>query len=142
LDGIEFTKSYGEYNALKYLYRFNGVVVEYPGKTPYESYTYAGRVSSYTGLKSVLCNGGHELFWRFFDNETVKVLNERWRDIKEIYESKDLNYDLLKKYNVSFIYIGYLEKANYNISYDKFSKLRKIYDDGEVVIYKVIYPKS
>ena len=45
-------------------------------------------------------------------------------------------------YNVSFIYIGYLEKANYNISYDKFSKLRKIYDDGEVVIYKVIYPKS
>ena len=142
LDGIEFTKSYGEYKALKYLYRFNGVVVEYPGKTPYESYTYAGRVSSYTGLKSVLCNGGHELFWRFFDNETVKVLNERWRDIKEIYESKDLNYDLLKKYNVSFIYIGYLEKANYNISYDKFSKLRKIYDDGEVVIYKVIYPKS
>ena len=142
LDGIEFTKSYGEYKALKYLYGLSGVVVEYPGKTPYESYTYAGRVSSYTGLKSVLCNGGHELFWRFFDNETVKVLNERWRDIKEIYESKDLNYDLLKKYNVSFIYIGYLEKANYNISYDKFSKLRKIYDDGEVVIYKVIYPKS
>ncbi|ADB58863.1 DUF2298 domain-containing protein [Archaeoglobus profundus] len=142
LDGIEFTKSYGEYNALKYLYRFSGVVVEYPGKTPYESYTYAGRVSSYTGLRSVLCNGGHELFWRFFDNETVKVLNERWRDIKEIYESKDLDYDLLEKYNVSFIYIGYLEKSNYNISYDKFSKLQKVYDDGEVVIYKVIYPKS
>ncbi len=142
LDGIEFTKYYGEYNALKYLYRFDGVVVEYPGKTPYESYTYSGRVSSYTGLKSVLCNGGHELFWRFFDNKTVKVLNERWRDIKAIYESKDLNYTLLKKYNVSFIYIGYLEKKNYNVSYDKFSKLRKIYDDGNVLIYKVIYPKS
>ncbi|WP_457550851.1 DUF2298 domain-containing protein [Archaeoglobus sp.] len=142
LDGIEFTKTYGEYNALKFLYGLSGVVVEYPGKTPYESYTYAGRVSSYTGLKSVLCNGGHELFWRFFNNETVKVLNERWRDIKEIYESKDLNYTLLRKYNVSFIYIGYLEKKNYKINYDKFSKLPKIYDDGKVVIYKVIYPKS
>ncbi len=142
LDSIEFTKSYGEYNALKYLYGFKGVVVEYPGSNPYESYTYAGRVSAYTGLRSVLSNGGHELFWRFFNNDTVRVLNERWRDIKDIYESKTLRYDLLKKYNVTYIYVGYLEKKYYNVSYGKFSELPKVYDDGNVVVYKVIYPRD
>ncbi len=141
LDSIEFTKNYGEYKALKFLYRFDGVVVEYPGKSPYESYTYSGRVSAYTGLRSVLSNGGHEYFWRFFDKDIVKVLNERFRDVRSIYESKELNYTILKRYNVTFIYIGYLEKRNYNVSYGKFSKLKKVYDDGNVVIYKVIYPK-
>lgn len=140
LDSIEFTKSYGEYNALKFLSKFDGVVVEYPGNNPYESYTYAGRVSAYTGLRSVLSNGGHEYFWRFFEEDIVEVLNERYKDVKEIYESESLNYTLLEKYNVSFIYVGYLEKKNYNVSYGKFSKLKKFYDDGNVVIYKVIYP--
>ncbi len=142
LDGIEFTKSYGEYNSLKFLSNFEGVVVEYPGKSPYESYTYAGRVSAYTGLRSVLSNGGHEYFWRFFERNIVEVLNERYNDVRSIYESESLNYNLLKKYNVTYIYIGYLEKRNYNVSYEKFSNLKKIYDDGNVVIYKVIYSSS
>lgn len=137
LDGILYTERYGEYRALNFLQSFEGVVVEYPGETPFESYTYSGRVSAYTGLQSVLCNGGHEFFWRYFDEKIVRVLNERWNDIKKIYESESLDYLILKKYNVSFIYIGYLEKMHYNIKFDKFSHLRKIYDDGNVVVYSV-----
>lgn len=140
LDGIAYTKRYGEYDALNFLQRFEGVVVEYPGNTPFESYTYSGRVSAYTGLQSVLCNGGHEFFWRYYGN-IVGVLSERWSEIKEIYESDSLNYTILKKYNVSFIYIGYLERKNYNIKFEKFSSFKKVYDDGYVVVYRVIYPE-
>jgi len=142
IDGIEYTKNYGEYDALVFLQKYEGVVVEYPGKTPFESYTYAGRVSAYTGLQSVLCRGGHELFWRYFDNKTAKVLIQRWNDIRKIYEDENLDYSILRKYNVSFIYVGYLERQNYNVSYEKFSKLKKIYDDGNVIVYKVIYPEG
>ncbi len=138
LDGMEFTKVYGEYNALKFLQKFKGVVLEYPGKNPFESYTYSGRVSAFTGLSSVICNGGHELFWRYFNKTTTKILLERWNDVNKIYSSRDLNSveDLLKKYNVNYIYVGYLERKNYNsTSLKKFEKLKKIYDDGNVVVY-------
>ena len=139
IDGIEFTKAYGEYQALVFLQGFKGVVLEYPGKTPYESYTYAGRVSAYTGLQSVICRGNHELFWRYFNESTGKVLKERWEDVTEIYTAENLSKvkPLLDKYGVNYIYVGYLEKQHYNASsLKKFEVLKKIYDDGNVVVYE------
>ena len=140
IDGIEFTRQYGEYDALRFLQRVeNGVVLEFPGNKPFESYTYAGRVSAFTGLQSVISRSGHELFWRYFNNSTVPMLYERWKDATEIYSAKNLSdvMDLIEKYNVRYIYVGYLEKLHYGESLKKFEKFEVIYRDDNVVVYKV-----
>ncbi len=143
IDGMAYTKSYGEYDALRFLQQCpNGVIVEYPGKSPFESYTYAGRVSAFTGLQSVIVRGGHELFWRYFNKSTIPLLYERWKDVNRIYEAKDLKdiMGLIEKYHVRYIYVGYLEKKHYPPeSLQKFEKLKKIYDDGRVEIFEVTF---
>ncbi len=143
IDGMMYTKKFGEYDALRYLQNCpNGVVLEFPGKSPFESYTYAGRVSAFTGLQSVIARGGHELFWRYYNESTIPMLYERWRDANEMYSASDIGeiIPLLKKYNVKYIYIGYLEKKHYSEkSLRKFEIFKKIYDDGKVEIYEVTF---
>ncbi len=143
IDGMMYTKKFGEYDALRYLQNCpNGVVLEFPGKSPFESYTYAGRVSAFTGLQSVIARGGHELFWRYYNESTIPMLYERWRDANEMYSASDIGeiIPLLKKYNVKYIYIGYLEKKHYSEeALRKFEVFKKIYDDGKVEIYEVTF---
>ncbi len=143
IDGMMYTKKFGEYDALRYLQNCpNGVVLEFPGKSPLESYTYAGRVSAFTGLQSVIARGGHELFWRYYNESTIPMLYERWRDANEMYSASDIGeiIPLLKKYNVKYIYIGYLEKKHYSEeALRKFEVFKKIYDDGKVEIYEVTF---
>ncbi len=140
LDGMKFTEKYREFEALSFLQKYEGVVLEYPGKNPYETYTYSGRVSAFTGLQSVISRGGHELFWRFFNNSTAEILCERWADVNEIYSTRNLEEMkmLMKKYNVKYIYIGYLERLNYDEkSLKKFRMFDLLYSDGNVEIYAV-----
>ncbi len=143
IDGMLYIKKYGEYDALRFLQSCpNGVVLEFPGEKPFESYTYAGRVSAFTGLQSVIARSGHELFWRYFNNSTIPMLLERWSDASRIYSATSIDaiLPLLKKYNVKYIYIGYLEKQHYNEkALRKFEKFKKIYDDGKVEIYEVTF---
>jgi YYY domain-containing protein len=139
IDGMEFTKQYGEYDALRFLQSVeNGVVLEYPGE-PFESYTYAGRVSAFTGLQSVVCRSGHELFWRYFNNSTVPMLYERWKDATRIYSAKNLSdvMYLIEKYDIRYIYVGYLEKLHYGESLRKFEKFKAVYRDDNVVVYRI-----
>ena len=143
IDGMAYTKMYGEYDALKFLQNCpNGVVLEFPGEKPFESYTYAGRVSAFTGLQSVVARNGHELFWRYFNKTTISMIYERWKDANRIYSATDINTvtDLIKKYKIKYIYIGYLEREHYNsISLKKFEGFKKIYDDGNVRIFEVTF---
>ncbi len=143
IDGMTYTKKFGEYDALRYLQKCpNGVVLEFPGKSPFESYTYTGRVSAFTGLQSVIARGGHELFWRYYNESTIPMLYERWRDANEMYSASDIGeiIPLLKKYNVKYIYIGYLEKKHYSEeALRKFEVFKKIYDDSKVEIYEVTF---
>ncbi len=143
IDGMAYTKAYGDYNALRFLQTVpNGVIVEYPGKSPFSSYTYAGRVSAFTGLQSVIARGGHELFWRYYNNSTIPMLYERWRDVNEIYEAKNLGdvIPLLRKYDVRYIYVGSLERAHYDSSsLSKFRAFEIVYHDPNVTVYEVTF---
>ncbi len=143
IDGMAYTKNYGEYDALKFLQSCpNGVVLEFPGDKPFESYTYTGRVSAFTGLQSVMARGGHELFWRYFNNSTVPMLYKRWNDANKIYSASSIDevIPLLKKYNVKYIYVGFLEKQHYNDkALRKFEIFKKIYDDGKVEIHEITF---
>ena len=83
------------------------VVLEAPG----DSYTGYERVSVATGLPTVRGWYVHEWLWR----SDTDLLNERSADIETIYTGQDeqLVRDLIKKYHISYIYIGSLERSMY-----------------------------
>lgn len=76
-----------------------------------DSYSDYGRVSVSTGLPTVLGWYVHEWLWR---NDTDE-LNQRAADIETIYTSDDINTvkSLILRYNISYIYIGQLEREKF-----------------------------
>jgi YYY domain-containing protein len=109
------------------------VIVEATGG----SFTYYGRVSSNTGLPTLLGWGGHELQWRGNYEEP----GEREPDIETIYTSPDMEKTaaLLDQYGVEYVYVGPLERSTYRISQPvlaKFESLMEVaFQQGEVTIY-------
>ncbi|UWP60059.1 DUF2298 domain-containing protein [Ruminococcus gauvreauii] len=98
------------------------VIVEACG----DSYSEYQRVSAMTGLPCVLGWYVHEWLWR---NDTDD-LNQRKDDVKLIYTSDDEAevHGLLEKYDVSYIYVGDLEREKYGEINDSLLK-----SAGEVV---------
>ena len=121
-----FHDDYGAISWLNLNVRDNSVVLEAPG----DSYTGYERVSVATGLPTVLGWYVHEWLWR----GDVAALNERREDIEKIYTSADPNEvsALIKKYNISYIYIGTLEREKYPDLNDRLLQtLGKVaYSDG------------
>ena len=104
------------------------VVLEAPG----DSYTGYERVSVATGLPTVRGWYVHEWLWR--SDTDLLNLNERSADIETIYTGEDEQAvrDLIKKYNISYIYIGSLERSMYaNINDDLLQSIGTVaYSDG------------
>ena len=96
-----------------------------------------GRVSSRTGLPTILGWAGHEYQWR----GSRRSFQERVRDVIEIYTGSDIDAtkELLRKYDVSYVYIGRIEKALYGIQdtskFDTF--MDRVVDSDNVTIFKV-----
>ena len=88
------------------------VVLESPG----DSYSDHGRVSEATGLPTVLGWYVHEWLWRSDPDE----LKTRTADIETIYTSDDAEAvrQLIRKYHISYIYIGKLEREKYGFVND------------------------
>ena len=83
------------------------VLLEAPG----DSYSDYARISVATGLPTVLGWVTHEWLWRN-DYEIVRQRNE---EAEQIYTSEDhaLVETLIEKYNISYLYIGALEREKY-----------------------------
>ncbi len=140
LDGMAFLKKadYGEYDALFWIEKnLNGapVILEAPGV----SYRDNSRISSFTGLPTVVGWAGHEYVLR---NDWGEI-SARIRDVDTIYDTEDNNEAimLLQKYNVSYVYVGNVELVKYrqqglqkfsNTSYFE-NVYRGVYD-----VYRVI----
>lgn len=108
----------------------DGVVVEAVGG----SYSNYGRISTLTGLPTVLGWPGHEGQWR--GSSTPQ--GTRQEDVKLLYESSSWTEAeaILKKYDIRYIYIGSLERSTYHVNESKFQHiLQPIYSQGNVVIY-------
>ena len=88
-------------------------ILEAPG----DSYTDYERVSVATGLPTVIGWKVHEWLWR----ENVENVDERIADCDTIYTSgsRDEVKALLDKYDISYIYIGTLERERYPDLKDK-----------------------
>lgn len=101
-----------------------------------DSYTDYARVSSNTGLPTVLGWTVHEWLWR----GTYDIPAPRIDEIKTLYESTDLTEtkSLLQKYQVKYVFVGDLEREKYTLNEGKFKTLgRPVYQTGETTIYEL-----
>jgi YYY domain-containing protein len=114
------------------------VVLEAPG----DSYTDYQRVSVATGLPTVLGWYVHEWLWR---NDTDS-LNVRAADCQTIYTSQDEETvrQLIDKYNISYIYIGQLERQKYpDLNDSLLQSLGQVaYSDGETTYIMRTAPRT
>mgnify|MGYP000287326296 CR=1 FL=1 len=112
------------------------VILEAPG-TGGSSYVYEGRVSALTGLPTLLGWAGHEGQWR----GSYAVQGAREPDIRTIYNTLDLQtaQDLLEQYGVTYVYVGPLERSEYDPrGLEKFGRFMDVvYWEGEVTIYRM-----
>jgi uncharacterized membrane protein len=101
-------------------------------------------VSASTGLATVLGWAGHEQQWRGGDPATYAQIDTRKADVTEIYSGTDTlrASELLKKYNVDYIYVGSVEQATYTLDPNKLSQLgEQVFQQGNVTIYRVTSSK-
>ncbi|MDD4249956.1 MAG: hypothetical protein PHT13_12740, partial [Methanosarcina sp.] len=101
------------------------------------SYRYTSRVSANTGLPTVIGWARHERFW----GRNHKEVEKRITDVRSIYSTgnEKRTLELMDKYNVSYVYIGKLERQTYHVKLDKFENetyFEPVYRDT-VTIYKL-----
>ncbi len=95
------------------------------------------RISTHTGLPTVLGWPGHEWQWRGGGTE----VGSRESDIKTLYETTNWfeARSIINKYNIRYIYVGSSEAGKYEkLSMQKFTtNLPIVYSNGSVTIYEV-----
>ncbi|MBQ6385166.1 MAG: hypothetical protein IJJ38_03220 [Lachnospiraceae bacterium] len=139
-DASVFVSEYfdSDYEAIDYLnaeVAGQPVVLEAHG----DSYTDYERVSVATGLPTVAGWYVHEWLWR----QDLTDLNARVADIKAVYsaraEDEAVTRMILEKYDVSYIYVGNLEREQYpDLSDEVLKSLGEVvFDDGVTFIVKV-----
>lgn len=131
LDGMKWLEESKpeEYKAIKWLENRTGIVLEAPGS----AYSYSSRVSTFTGLPTVIGWQTHEIMW----GRSWDAVNERIKDVDSIY--LNASKDLVDKYGIKYIFVGEVERKRYgNLKLDRCDWLREVYRDGNVVIYEVV----
>ena len=140
LNGLAFIRDQdpGEYYAIRWLRDEAswGRIVEAVGDS-YSIYDHS-RISSSTGLPTVLGWKGHELTWR----GSSRLFEGREEDVERIYQSSDgvEVRRLLESYNVRYIYLGQRERAAYGgDNLDGFEDfLKTVFARDGVIIYELL----
>ena len=108
-------------------------------------YHWSGRISTYTGLPTVLGWPWHQIQQRMPYRTAVE---SRARDVGEIYNTTDPGRaeSLLREYDVKYIVIGELERAYYSpAGVQKFADMAaaglilRVWDNDGVVIYQTTW---
>jgi YYY domain-containing protein len=93
-----------------------------------------GRVSTFTGLPTVIAWGGHEVQWGHDPGG-------RGADVQTIYSTQDVPEArrLLDQYDVRYVFVGSLERKDYSkASLAKFSKLGTVAFESEgTTVYRI-----
>lgn len=111
-----------------------GVVAE--AGSPGASYTYYSRMSTYSGLPTVLGWPGHEGQWR----GGYELQGSRLADLERLYVTSDWQEAraILNRYAIRYVVVGPLERGTYLLEEAKFqSHLVVGYRNAEVTIYVV-----
>ena len=96
-----------------------------------------GRVSTFTGLPTVIAWGGHEVQWGHDPRG-------RGEAVQRIYGTTDVRVAarLLARYRVRYVFVGTLERSDYPAAgLAKFSRLgRVVFRSGKTRIYRISSP--
>jgi YYY domain-containing protein len=117
----------------------DGVIVE--ASIPFASYTGYARISTYTGLPTVLGWPMHESQWR----GTAEPQGNRQGDIETLYTTPDWETarQIIQNYHIRYIVIGDLERTTYKVQDEKFYKaLTMVFQQGSVTIYEAPQPAT
>jgi YYY domain-containing protein len=136
LDGTAYlaTEQAADYAAVQWLnthIKGAPVILETPGG----AYQYEGRVSAQTGLPTLLGWAGHEHQWR---GNTVEQ-DKRIAAVKELCSTADAQrtLTLLHEYDITYVYVGPLERTKCPAGLQKFDRLMEVvYDHDGVTIYR------
>lgn len=141
LDGMAYLKSIqkGDYEALRWMNEeIDGhpVVLEAPGAV----FQYVSRVSTFTGLPTIVGWTSWEVMWRGAWDEVAN----REREADRIYSTLDYGeaVALLDKYEVEYVYVGSLERQKYeDEGLRKFADhpddFELVYENEEVMLFIV-----
>ena len=138
LDGLTALRpvSPPEYEAIRWLsdnVKGTPIILEAVGG----DYSDYGRVSSRTGLPTLLGWPDHEYRWR----ASLEVQGTRKQDVEQAYKttSADEARDILEKYGVEYVYVGRLEKEAYGeAGLAKFASFMEVaYQNEGVTIYRL-----
>ncbi len=152
------TPGFDTLNGLDYLfneYPWNLIAIDWIDKNingshtmieaPGDAYTYSSRVSSLTGLSTVIGWRSHEQMWRGISSG----VGTRQDDTNHIYDSEynEKTLELLEKYDVEYIYIGELERDRYSkAGLQKFKvhpeSFELVYENSGASIYRVKLSKD
>ncbi len=100
------------------------------------SYTDYARISTYSGLPTVLGWPMHEAQWR----GTYAPQGTRLDDIRRLYETSSWQdaQSLLQQYDIRYVFVGTLERNTYHLNETKFQQhLTSVFQQGQVVVYEV-----
>lgn len=147
LDGTKYLKTLypSDYEAINFINeKLSGqpVILEAQGDAynGSSSYTDYARVSSNTGLPTVLGWTVHEWLWR----GTYDIPAPRIEEVRLMYESDNIEETkrLLDKYRVEYIFIGQLEREKYPLlKADKLRKLgEEVFSNNQTRIIKINHP--
>jgi YYY domain-containing protein len=97
------------------------------------AYEYA-RISSRTGLPAVMGWTGHEGQWHGLYDEIAR----REQDVNLLYSGSIQDAQrVLDKYDITFVYVGYLERAEFQGALAKFDRFMDVaFEAGDTVIYQ------
>ena len=137
LDGLKFIQNSdpGEYQTINWLLKnhIEGPILEAVG----DDYSEHGRISSSTGIPTLLGWKGHELQWR----GSSKSINKRELHVAEIYQTADSlrRKYLLDKYGIKYIYVGTRERAKYQrLNLESSDRLQQVFHSDTTTLYKVV----
>ena len=135
LDGNEYISRYtpDDYLAMQWLReRDTGIIAEAVGG----SYTDFARISTRTGFPTVLGWPGHESQWRGGATE-MGIRARKLPDCMRLTLGMK-RVLIVEKYQIRYIYLGNLERTQYNVNQSKFDTLFDvIYSNASVTIYEV-----
>ena len=138
LDGTKYLKNLypTDYEAILWInknIKGQPVILEAQG----DSYTDYARVSSNTGLPTVLGWTVHEWLWR----GTYDIPSPRIAEVQTLYETESIEdtKKLIDKYKIELVFVGNLEREKYpKLNEQKFRTLGKIiYENGNTMIYEL-----
>jgi uncharacterized membrane protein len=108
----------------------DGVVVE----AVRDAYSNFGRISVYSGLPAVLGWENHEGQWR-----DQALQGTRRSDIETLYTVNDwpTTQEIIDRYNIRYIFVGNLERTEYQVNEEKFNRfLKPVFQQGSVTVYE------